>query len=49
MKMKHEISPISPTGIISQIHKLGSNLDEGKEEDAHEFLRCFSSVFLVCV
>lgn len=33
-------SPLSPVGILSQIHKLGSNLGHGKEEDAHEFLRC---------
>ncbi|KAL2504507.1 Ubiquitin carboxyl-terminal hydrolase 17 [Abeliophyllum distichum] len=36
-KMK---SPLSPIGILSQIQKIGSNLSHGREEDAHEFLRC---------
>ncbi|XP_059456635.1 ubiquitin carboxyl-terminal hydrolase 17 isoform X2 [Corylus avellana] len=32
-------SPLSPIGILSKIHKIGSNLGHGREEDAHEFLR----------
>ncbi|CAA2962225.1 ubiquitin carboxyl-terminal hydrolase 17-like [Olea europaea subsp. europaea] len=33
-------SPLSPIGVLSQIQKIGSNLSHGREEDAHEFLRC---------
>ncbi|CAI9763464.1 unnamed protein product [Fraxinus pennsylvanica] len=36
-KMK---SPLSPIGVLSQLQKIGSNLSHGREEDAHEFLRC---------
>ncbi|KAG6493685.1 hypothetical protein ZIOFF_048679 [Zingiber officinale] len=32
-------SPLSPAGILSHIHKIGSHLGLGREEDAHEFLR----------
>ncbi|KAG5059203.1 hypothetical protein JHK87_000232 [Glycine soja] len=39
-KAKEGISPLSPIGILSKIHKIGSHLGRGKEEDAHEFLRC---------
>ncbi|KAG7994178.1 hypothetical protein I3843_01G043900 [Carya illinoinensis] len=38
-KAKEGYSPLSPIGILSKIHKIGSNLGHGKEEDAHEFLR----------
>ncbi|KAH9606008.1 hypothetical protein KSS87_009493 [Heliosperma pusillum] len=31
--------PQSPIGILSQIQKIGSHLTNGREEDAHEFLR----------
>ncbi|KAK8472230.1 hypothetical protein PHAVU_002G148100 [Phaseolus vulgaris] len=39
-KAKEGISPLSPIGILSKIHKIGSHLGHGREEDAHEFLRC---------
>ncbi|PNT64745.1 hypothetical protein BRADI_4g32500v3 [Brachypodium distachyon] len=32
-------SPLSPTGILSHLHDIGSSFGLGKEEDAHEFLR----------
>ncbi|KAK1287530.1 Ubiquitin carboxyl-terminal hydrolase 16 [Acorus calamus] len=38
-KEKESKSPLSPIGILSQLHKIGGNLSQGKEEDAHEFLR----------
>ncbi|XP_022879668.1 ubiquitin carboxyl-terminal hydrolase 17-like isoform X1 [Olea europaea var. sylvestris] len=43
-------SPLSPVGLLSQLQKIGSNLSHGREEDAHEFLRCMvetmQSIFL---
>ncbi|OUZ99787.1 Ubiquitin carboxyl-terminal hydrolases family 2 [Macleaya cordata] len=39
MKAKEGKSPLSPIGILSQLHNIGSHLGHGKEEDAHEFLR----------
>ena len=39
LKAKQGQSPLSPTGILSHIHNIGSNLGHGREEDAHEFLR----------
>ncbi|TKY69938.1 Ubiquitin carboxyl-terminal hydrolase 17 [Spatholobus suberectus] len=39
-KAKEGNSPLSPIGILSKIHKIGSHLGHGREEDAHEFLRC---------
>lgn len=38
-KAKEGTSPLSPIGILSKIHKIGSHLGHGREEDAHEFLR----------
>lgn len=38
-KAKEGYSPLSPIGILSKIHKIGSRLGHGREEDAHEFLR----------
>lgn len=38
-KVKGNYSPISPSRIISQIQCIGRHLGDGKEEDAHEFLR----------
>ncbi|KAI4337608.1 hypothetical protein L6164_016002 [Bauhinia variegata] len=32
-------SPLSPMGILSQLQNIGSQLGNGREEDAHEFLR----------
>ncbi|XP_071925936.1 ubiquitin carboxyl-terminal hydrolase 16-like [Coffea arabica] len=40
LKAKDGNSPISPSRIISQLQNIGSNLGNGREEDAHEFLRC---------
>lgn len=39
LKSKDTKSPLSPTGILSQLQSIGSQLGNGKEEDAHEFLR----------
>lgn len=38
-KSKCSKSPQSPMGILSQLQSIGSQLGNGKEEDAHEFLR----------
>ncbi|XVE55596.1 hypothetical protein DITRI_Ditri03aG0171700 [Diplodiscus trichospermus] len=50
LKAKDGKSPLSPIGILSQLHNIGSQLANGKEEDAHEFLRyaidAMQSVFL---
>ncbi|CAL9752894.1 unnamed protein product [Musa acuminata subsp. burmannicoides] len=39
MKAKLGESPLSPAGILSHMHEIGSHLGHGREEDAHEFLR----------
>ncbi|CAL0317838.1 unnamed protein product [Lupinus luteus] len=39
LKSKDTKSPLSPIGILSQLHNIGSQLGNGREEDAHEFLR----------
>ncbi|KAJ7943718.1 Ubiquitin carboxyl-terminal hydrolase [Quillaja saponaria] len=39
-KAKEGYSPLSPISILSKLHKIGSHLGQGREEDAHEFLRC---------
>ncbi|KAG6591695.1 Ubiquitin carboxyl-terminal hydrolase 16, partial [Cucurbita argyrosperma subsp. sororia] len=39
LKVKEGRSPLSPVGIISQLPNIGRQLGNGKEEDAHEFLR----------
>ncbi|TVU09872.1 hypothetical protein EJB05_43369, partial [Eragrostis curvula] len=36
---KHGKSPLSPTGILSHLHEIGRSFGQGREEDAHEFLR----------
>ncbi|XVF36605.1 hypothetical protein REPUB_Repub19eG0071500 [Reevesia pubescens] len=38
-KAKEGKSPLSPIGILSQLQNIGGQLANGKEEDAHEFLR----------
>ncbi|KAF5739781.1 ubiquitin carboxyl-terminal hydrolase 16 isoform X2 [Tripterygium wilfordii] len=38
-KAKEGKSPLSPIGILSKLQNIGSQLGNGKEEDAHEFLR----------
>ncbi|OEL22943.1 hypothetical protein BAE44_0016039, partial [Dichanthelium oligosanthes] len=32
-------SPVSPTGILSHLNEIGASFGQGREEDAHEFLR----------
>lgn len=39
VKAKEGNSPLSPIRILSRIGNIGSHLNYGKEEDAHEFLR----------
>ncbi|CAJ1971680.1 unnamed protein product [Sphenostylis stenocarpa] len=39
LKSKDTKSSISPVGILSQLQNVGSQLGNGREEDAHEFLR----------
>ncbi|XVE95199.1 hypothetical protein REPUB_Repub02eG0075800 [Reevesia pubescens] len=39
LKAKDGKSPLSPIGIVSHLQNIGSQLANGKEEDAHEFLR----------
>lgn len=39
MKAREGKSLLSPIRILSKIHKIGSHLGHGREEDAHEFLR----------
>lgn len=46
LKVKEGRSPLSPVGIISQLPNIGRQLGNGKEEDAHEFLRCVTEIFL---
>ncbi|KAK7313794.1 hypothetical protein VNO77_38995 [Canavalia gladiata] len=49
-KEKEGNSPLSLIGILSKIHEIRSHLGHGREEDAHEFLRCvvdtMQSIFL---
>lgn len=46
LKAKEGKSPLSPIGILSQLRNIGSQLGNGREEDAHEFLRCASSLYI---
>ncbi|XP_010444524.1 PREDICTED: ubiquitin carboxyl-terminal hydrolase 17-like isoform X2 [Camelina sativa] len=50
LKARGVESPLSPIKILSKLQKIGKHLGPGKEEDAHEFLRCavdtMQSVFL---
>ncbi|KAF9687378.1 hypothetical protein SADUNF_Sadunf02G0087300 [Salix dunnii] len=39
LKAKEGKSPLSPAGMLSQLQNIGSQLGNGREEDAHEFLR----------
>ncbi|XP_058221282.1 ubiquitin carboxyl-terminal hydrolase 17 isoform X1 [Rhododendron vialii] len=39
MKAKEGSTPLSPIGILSQIQNIGRHFSNGREEDAHEFLR----------
>ncbi|XP_076893955.1 ubiquitin carboxyl-terminal hydrolase 17-like isoform X1 [Bidens hawaiensis] len=50
MQAKYVNSPVSPVRILSHIENIGSNLGQGKEEDAHEFLRyAIESLQSVCI
>ncbi|KAJ0851310.1 putative ubiquitinyl hydrolase 1 [Helianthus annuus] len=42
LKEKNGSSSLSPVGILSQIEIIGSSLNQGRQEDTHEFLRCKS-------
>ena len=44
LKVKEGRSPLSPIGIISHLPSIGRQLGNGKEEDAHEFLR-----YVICL
>ncbi|CAI8599164.1 unnamed protein product [Vicia faba] len=39
LKSKDTKSPLSPMSILSQLQRIGSQLGNGQEEDAHEFIR----------
>ncbi|WCJ24728.1 Ubiquitin carboxyl-terminal hydrolase 16 [Euphorbia peplus] len=39
LKAKEGKTPLSPIRILSQLQNIGSHLGNGREEDAHEFLR----------
>ncbi|XP_019455632.1 PREDICTED: ubiquitin carboxyl-terminal hydrolase 16-like isoform X3 [Lupinus angustifolius] len=39
LKSKYAEASLSPMGILSQLQNIGSQLGNGREEDAHEFLR----------
>jgi len=41
LKSKDTKSSVSPMCIISHLQNIGSQLSNGREEDAHEFLRYF--------
>ncbi|KAJ0263355.1 Ubiquitin carboxyl-terminal hydrolase 16 [Hirschfeldia incana] len=39
LKAREGKSPLSPSGLLSQLQSIGIRLGNGKQEDAHEFLR----------
>lgn len=39
LKSKDTKAPLSPMGILSELQNIGIQLGNGREEDAHEFLR----------
>ncbi|KAK4742671.1 hypothetical protein SAY87_000672 [Trapa incisa] len=39
LKFQEGKSPVSPIGIVSKLKNIGSQLGQGRQEDAHEFLR----------
>ncbi|KAJ4899575.1 Ubiquitin carboxyl-terminal hydrolase 16 [Raphanus sativus] len=39
LKAREETSPLSPNGLLSHLQNIGIRLGNGKQEDAHEFLR----------
>ncbi|XP_022849586.1 ubiquitin carboxyl-terminal hydrolase 16-like [Olea europaea var. sylvestris] len=49
-KARESYSPFSPIRIVSQLQNIGSHLANGREEDAHEFLRCaIDSMQVACL
>ncbi|XP_010523321.1 PREDICTED: ubiquitin carboxyl-terminal hydrolase 17 [Tarenaya hassleriana] len=50
LKVREGESPLSPIKILSKLQKIAKHLGPGRQEDAHEFLRCavdtMQSVFL---
>ncbi|KAK4434232.1 Ubiquitin carboxyl-terminal hydrolase 16 [Sesamum alatum] len=49
-KAKEGNSPLSPSRLMSQMQRLGSHMGNGKQEDAHEFLRCaIDAMQFVCL
>ncbi|KAG7966541.1 hypothetical protein I3843_08G055400 [Carya illinoinensis] len=40
LKAREGNSPLSPIGILGKLQNIGNPLGNGREEDAHEFLRC---------
>ncbi|KAL0890978.1 hypothetical protein Bca101_014961 [Brassica carinata] len=50
LKAKEGKSPLSPSGLLSQLQNIGIRLGNGKQEDAHEFLRfVVDSMQSVCI
>ncbi|KAI4321109.1 hypothetical protein MLD38_034529 [Melastoma candidum] len=50
LKAKVGISPISPIEIVSHLRNIGSQLSNGRQEDAHEFLRyAIDSMQSICL
>lgn len=50
LRAKEGKSPLSPIGILSQLQSIGSQLGNGREEDAHEFLRyAIDTMQSVCI
>ncbi|KAK4800988.1 hypothetical protein SAY86_021475 [Trapa natans] len=50
LKAKEGESPVSPFGIVSRLENIGSQLSNGREEDAHEFLRhAIDSMESICL
>ncbi|XP_062195621.1 ubiquitin carboxyl-terminal hydrolase 17-like [Phragmites australis] len=47
---KQNKTALSPTGILSHLHDIGSSFGPGKQEDAHEFLRyAIDAMQSVCI
>ncbi|KAL0322872.1 UNVERIFIED_CONTAM: Ubiquitin carboxyl-terminal hydrolase 16 [Sesamum angustifolium] len=49
-KAKEGKSPVSPSRMLSHMQHIGSHMGSGKQEDAHEFLRCaIDAMQFVCL
>lgn len=44
-RASESLQPFSPINILSRLPNIGGNLGYGRQEDAHEFVRCFISSF----